>query len=108
MLILFDHSTPAPLSSYLTGHTVIVAKDKEWDRLSNGELLAEAERAGFEVFVSADNSIVYQQNLKGRKIAIVLINRNRWRSVLLVVDKVVAAVNAATPGSYTVVEIPVR
>jgi hypothetical protein len=108
MLILFDHSTPAPLSSYLTAHTVILAKDRGWDRLSNGELLAEAERAGFEVFVSADNSIAYQQNLKGRKIAIVLINRNRWRSVLRVVHEVVTAVHAAEPGSYTVVEVPVR
>jgi hypothetical protein len=62
MLILFDHSTPAPLSSYLTGHTVIEAKDKGWDRLSNGDLLAEAERAGFDLLVTADNSIAYQQN----------------------------------------------
>jgi hypothetical protein len=64
MLILFDHSTPAPLVSYLTGHTVVLAKDRERDRLSNSELLAEAERAGFQVFITADNSIAYQQNLK--------------------------------------------
>ena len=90
MLILFDHSTPAPLSSYLIGHTVI------------------AERAGFEVFVTADNSIAYQQNMRGRQIAIVLINRNRWRSVLRVIHEMLTAVNEAKPGSYTVVDVPIR
>lgn len=108
MLILFDHSTPAPLSAYLTGHTVIEAKDKGWDRLSNGDLLAEAEQAGFDLFVTADNSIAYQQNLKGRKIAIVVINRNSWRLVQRMIRKIVAAVNAATPGSYALIEISGR
>jgi hypothetical protein len=108
MLILFDHSTPAPLFSYLAGHTVIEAKDKGWDRLSNGDLLAEAERAGFDLFVTADNSIAYQQNLKGRKIAILLINRNSWRLVQRVIRKIVLAVNAAEPGSYAVIDVPGR
>jgi hypothetical protein len=51
MLILFDHGVPAPLVPYLIGHAVVKARDREWDRLSNGELLAEAERAGFDVFL---------------------------------------------------------
>jgi hypothetical protein len=108
MLILFDHSTPAPLSSYLTGHTVIEAKDRGWDRLSNGNLLAEAEHAGFEVLLTADNGIVYQQNLKGRKIALVVLSRNRWRSVQRVTRKIVAAVDAAEPGSYAFIEVPIN
>ena len=74
MVILFDHSTPAPLSSYLTGHTVVEARDKGWDKLSNGDLLAEAERAGFDILLTADTNIAYQQNLKGRKIALVVIS----------------------------------
>ena len=64
MLILFDHSTPAPLASYLAGHTVIEAKDRGWDRLSNGDLLAEAEHAGFDILLTADTGMAYQQNLK--------------------------------------------
>ncbi len=108
MLILFDHSTPAPLSAYLAGHTVIEARDRGWDRLSNGKLLAEAERAGFEVLVTADNGIAYQQNLKGRRIALVVLSRNRWRSVERVVRKVVTAVDAAEPGSYVLIEVPIR
>src|ERR1700716_3328130 len=69
MLVLFDHSVPAPLSPYLTGHTITEARTRGWDTLSNGDLLAEAERARFDVFLTADKNIQYQQNLAGRKIA---------------------------------------
>jgi hypothetical protein len=69
MLILFDHDVPAPPVPYLIDHTVVKARDPGWDRLSNGDLLAEAERAGFDVFLTADKNIQYQQNLADRKIA---------------------------------------
>jgi hypothetical protein len=108
MLILFDHSTPSPLSSYLTGHTVIEAKARGWDKLSNGDLLGEAERAGFDILLTADNSIAYQQNLKERRIALVVLSGNRWRLVQRVIRKIVAAVNAAEPGSFTVIDVPAR
>ena len=106
MLILFDHSTPAPLRTYLKEHAVTEARDRGWDRLSNGDLLDAAEAAGFEVLVTADKNIRYQQNLTGRRIAIVELGTPRWRAVLRHVEKVVAAVGAATAGSYTAVEIP--
>jgi len=106
MLVLFDHSTPAPLSSYLVGHTVIEAGARGWDRLSNGDLLVEAERAGFEALVTADKNMRYQQNLKGRKIALVVLGTPRWPALRMHVDLIAAAVNAATPGSYAEVEIP--
>ena len=53
MFVLFDHSTPAPLSPYLVGHTVIDARTRGWDGLSDGDLIVEAERADFEVLVTA-------------------------------------------------------
>ena len=68
MRILFDHSTPAPLRRYLPGHLVTEAIEKGWDRLSNGDLLTEAEAAGFDVFLTADKNIRYQQNLKAKKV----------------------------------------
>jgi hypothetical protein len=73
MLVLFDHSVPAPLSSYLTEHTVAEARDRGWDTFSNGDLLTEAARAGYDVLLTADKNIRYQQNLSGRKIAIVVL-----------------------------------
>jgi len=58
MLVLFDHSIPAPLSSHLTGHTVTEARDRGWDILSNGELLDEAEHAGFDLLLTADKNML--------------------------------------------------
>jgi hypothetical protein len=88
------------LSSYLIGHTVVEARTRGWDTLSNGELLAEAERAGFDVLLTADKNIRYQQNLSGRTVAIVVLSTPQWPLARLHTAKVVAAVNAATPGSY--------
>ena len=106
MLILFDHGVPAPLVPYLVDHTVVKAKDRGWDRLSNGDLLAEAERAGFEVFLTADKNIRYQQNLAGRRIAVVVLSTPQWPLVRLHATEIVTAVKAPTPGSYAVVQIP--
>jgi hypothetical protein len=68
-------------------------------------LLAEGERAGFDLLLTADGSIRYQQNLTGRKIALVVLSTPQWPRVRLHVDRIAAAVSAATPGSYTEVEI---
>jgi hypothetical protein len=108
MLILFDHGTPRGIARFLLGHTVTRAKQRGWDTLSNGDLLAEAERAGFDVFVTADKNIQYQQNLSGRKIAVVVLSTPQWPLVRLHTDKIAAAVNAAMPGSYVEVHIPHR
>ena len=83
------------------------ARDRGWDRLSNGDLLAVAEATGFEVLLTADKNIRYQQNLASRRIAIVELGTPRWPVVRLYVDRVVSALDAATPGSYTQVDLPV-
>src|ERR1700690_3190467 len=106
MFILLDHSTPAPLRNALTGHVVVETVERGWERLVNGALLEAAEAAGFEVFVTADKNIRYQQNLAGRKIAIVTLGNAQWPVLRRYVEKVFAAVNAAVPGSYIEVEIP--
>jgi hypothetical protein len=106
MLILFDHGTPRSISRWLPGHTVVEAVARGWDTLANGELLTVAEEAGFDLLLSTDKNIQYQQNLKGRRIAIVILGNSQRPAVHRYIDRVVAAVNAATPGSYTEVEIP--
>ena len=85
---------------------VTEARARGWEKLENGELLNEAEAAGFEVLVTTDKNLRYQQNLKGRKIANVVLGQGRWTLIRPHVAQVVAAVNAATPGSYTEVLIP--
>jgi hypothetical protein len=62
--------------------------------------------AGYELFLTSDQSIRYQQNLLGRKIAIIVLGNQQWPDVKLHLNRIVAAVNAAIPGSYFEVEIP--
>jgi hypothetical protein len=78
MLILFDHGTPRGISRALRGHIVKEARAQGWDTLSNGDLLNAAEEAGFEVLLTTDTNLPHQQNLKGHKLAIVILSKNRW------------------------------
>jgi hypothetical protein len=108
MLILFDHSTPAPLRYALKGHVVVEAVERGWERLVNGDLLDTAEAAGFDLLLTADKNLRYQQNLTGRKIAIVVLGNAQWPTLRRYVEKVVDSVNVATPGSFAEVEIPFK
>ena len=105
MRILFDNSTPRGLAKALQPHSVTEARAQEWDQLANGELLDAAEAAGFDVFVTPDQNIRYQQNLAGRKIALVVLSRGQWPYVKNHLAEIATAVNAATTGSYAEVEI---
>jgi hypothetical protein len=108
MLILFDNGVPAPLRHALKGHVVVEAYERGWDRYLNGELIAAAEAAGFEVLVATDKNMRYQQNLRAREIAFVVLGNQQWPTLRQFVDKVVAVVNAVTPGVYVEVEIPLE
>jgi hypothetical protein len=108
MRILFDHGTPSGIARSLAGHEVTEAIERGWDRISNGELLTKAEAAGFELLLTTDKNIHYQQNLKGRQIAIVVLGNSAWRMVRKHLDRVASAVNEATPGSYVEVAIPFK
>ena len=106
MLILFDHGTPHGLGLALPGHTIVAAKAKGWDRLANGDLLQAAEEGGFDLFLTTDQRIRYQQNLATRKIAIVVLaGSTRWSRVRLHLASVAETVNSAKPGSYSEVAI---
>jgi hypothetical protein len=108
MLILFDNGTPAPLRHELKNHVVVEAIERGWDRLANGALIAAAEAASFEVLLTTDKNLRYQQNIKDRKIAFVVIGNQQWPVLRRYVDRVIAAVDAATPGSFTEVDIPFK
>jgi hypothetical protein len=83
MRILFDHGTPSGIAASLSGHHVTEAIERGWGRVSNGDLLKVAEAAGFDVLLTTDKGIRYQQNLAGRKIAIVVLGNSTWRIVRL-------------------------
>lgn len=105
MRILCDHGVPVPLIPFLVGHTVSKAKDAGWDRLANGELLSAAEAAHFDILVTTDKNMRYQQSLAGRKIAVVILGQQQWPDVKTHVQSVIRAIEAATQGSYAEVEI---
>ena len=105
MRILFDQPTPLPLRDYLDRHEVRTASQERWDSFRNGELLAAAQAAGFDVFVTTDKNL-NQQNLRDRKIAIVVLGRQQWPEVRFHAQRVVEAINATTPGSYAEIDIP--
>jgi hypothetical protein len=106
VLILLDNNAPRGLARALTGHTVIEARERGWATLKNGDLLNAAEEAGFDVMVTSDKNIKYQQNLKIRRIALVILTIGRWGPVRRMLAEIAAVVNAATPGTYAEVEIP--
>ena len=108
MRILFDQATPVPIKPYLELHSVYTAAQQGWDRLRNGDLLTVAERAGFDLLLTTDKNMRYQQNLKGRTIAIVVLGNQQWPELRAYIHLVVEAVNAATPGSYVEIEIPFK
>jgi hypothetical protein len=108
VLVLFDNNIPRGLARALKDHTVIEARARNWHLLKNGELLQAAEDAAFDVMVTSDKGIKYQQNLTHRKIALVILSQGRWKPVRQRLEAIAAAVDAATPGSYTEVELPIE
>ena len=95
-----------PVRPFLEGHTVRTAAQQGWDKLKNGELLNAAEEAGFDILLTTDKNIRYQQNLAGRRIAIVVLGQQQWPRLRPHIERVIEAVNAATPGSLVEVDIP--
>ncbi len=106
MKILFDNGTPWPIAGSLTGHEVSYSRRIGWHEMGNGELIEKAEEAGYDLLLSTDKNIRYQQNLAHRRIAIIVLTDQQWPNVRLHLEKIARAVDAATPGSYVEVEIP--
>ena len=77
LLILFDKNVPYQIRRYLVNHNVRTTAEQGWSRLTNGELLKIAEAEKFDVMVTADQNLSYQQNLKDRLLALVVLGTNR-------------------------------
>src|SRR5215469_16107807 len=98
MRILIDESVPQKLRLLIEdGHRVVTVWFQGWSGLKNGALLDAAEEAGFELFVTSDQEIRYQQNLTGRKIAILALSTNNWESIKNHMVVVRAAIDATIP-----------
>jgi predicted nuclease of predicted toxin-antitoxin system len=106
MRILLDHNTPAPLRYWLIGHEVETAYERGWAELTNGDLLKMAEQVGFDVMITTDKGIRYQQNLAGRRLSLVVIGTNDWTRIRRSKSVVVDAISEVPPGSFLEIEIP--
>jgi len=104
MQVLFDQGTPVPLRRYLAPHVVVTVFEKGWSTLQNGELLRMAETEEFEVLVTTDQNLKYQQNLSERRIAIVVLMTTSWPRIKRKVTHVVTVINSVKSGDYIEVD----
>ena len=98
MRVLFDQGTPVPLREALLGHEVSTAYERGWSTLKNGELFDLAERNDFEVFVTTDSRLRYQQDMRDRRIAVVCLLSTSWPRIRRVTSSVIDAIEAVSSG----------
>ncbi len=108
MRLLFDYNVPAPLRHLLPDHDIHLAGQVGWGELSNGKLLLAAEQAGFEMLITADKNLRYQQNLAGRKIAIVVLPTQHMATLQEGIEQVASAIKGVLQGSFVELELPRR
>jgi len=105
MKILFDQGTPVPLKNFLSEYSVDTAHECGWSTLQNGELLTAAENAGYELFITTDRNLKYQQNLNKRMIAILVLLSTSWPRIQEKIEPIRSAIGTLSMGGYLEVEI---
>ena len=105
MKILLDECVPWPMHKLLVGHTCTTAQKRGWHALKNGELIQKAETE-FDLFITCDQNIRYQQNLQGRRIAILELSSNDLRRIMMSGELLHQAVATIQPGEYWELCIP--
>jgi hypothetical protein len=100
MRVLFDQGTPVPLGRFLNSHTVTTVYEKGWSRTRNGDLLRLADQQMFEVFLTTDQNLKYQQNLTDRQIAIVVLPTTSWPVIQKHTAKIAAVLDSIAPGDF--------
>ena len=105
MRILLDNNVPRLLTSNLPDHQADTAFQRDWHTLTNGELLDQAESDGYQLLITADQRIPYQQNLSRRSIAVLIITSNERQAVSNAVAIINDAVNSMAAGETRVLHI---
>ena len=105
MKILFDQGVPAPLAAFLPGHVVVRVTQRGWGGIRNGDLLARAE-SEFDALITTDQNLVYQQNLKQRRIAILVLGKGNWPQLKPHATRIARSLDQLKPGAFVEVPIP--
>jgi len=98
--ILFDQGVPVPLRSCLGDHSVETAYENGWQQLKNGDLLNQAEQSGYDIFITTDQNLKYQQPLSSRKISILVLGTTSWPKIKLLTSQVTDAIKRTKPNSF--------
>ncbi|MEI8250649.1 MAG: DUF5615 family PIN-like protein [Synechococcus sp. ELA057] len=106
MRILFDQGTPVPLRRSLSGHDVATAYELGWSTVTNGDLIRLAEQEGYELLITTDTNLRYQQNLKDRNLAILVLTTTSWPRIRQVTDRIQATIALIETGGYEELSIP--
>ena len=106
MKLLFDQGTPVPLRNHLPNHIVQTAYEKGWGNLKNGDLSTLAEAEGFDVLVTTDQNLRYQQNLSGRKIGVIVLLTTNWPRIKNNASLVIQAIDNLHSGDYAEITFP--
>ena len=105
MKILLDQGVPAPLRSRLSPHTVETAADREWNTLTNGELLDSAEDADFQILITTDQNLRHQQNLDNRHVGVLVLRSTSWPKIANKISEILAALPRLESGGIEEIEI---
>ena len=104
MKVLLDENLDHRLRKNLGSHEVFTASYKGWEGLKNGALLKAAEGDAFDVLITGDQTLFYEQSLTGRRLAIVALSSIEWRIIEHYLPQIIAAVSGAAPGSFQAVD----
>ena len=100
MRVLFDQGTPVPLRDFLNSHTITTVYEKGWSSIPNGDLLRVADQQMFEMFLTTDQRLKYQQNLTNRQIAIVVLPTTSWPVIQKHTAKIAAVLDSIAPCDF--------
>ena len=98
MKVLFDQGTPLPLRWHLPEHLVDTAAEKGRSDVDNGALIDRAEQEGYEVLVTTDQNMRHQQNLRNRRLTLVVLPSTAWPRIQLRTEEIRAAIDGIQPG----------
>jgi hypothetical protein len=105
MKILLDECVPWPMHRLLVGHECRNAQQCGWGGIKNGSLLQLAEKE-FDLFITSDQNLRYQQNLAGRKISILELSTNKLRRIEAAAETIRSAIASLKPGEFRQLQIP--
>ncbi len=105
MRVLFDQGAPVPLRRHLHPHEVDTTAERGWSGLDNGELLDQAEAAGYDALVTTDQNLKHQQDLSRRTLRVIVLMTTSWPRIEKKVERVQEALEGLDEGGYAEVDI---